>query len=93
MEKKTLVLDADAVDTLLVLLASMSEKSFTVLEQLQEAGEPVDPGFAMQTIAVHSLYKHFRKANKKFEVAELEKLFEIDPYGNAELDLGLTKEE
>lgn len=78
MDTKILELDSDAVDTLLVLLRAMSEQSFEALHRAQDAGQVIDPRFALQTIAVGSLYKHIRKANKKFEVAELEKLFEID---------------
>ena len=78
MDKKILELDAEAVDTLLALLGAMSQKSFAVMEEAQDAGQLIDPALAMQTIAVHSIYKHLSRANKKFEVAELEKLFEID---------------
>jgi len=83
METKVLELDAEAVDTLLVLLKNMSEQSVSVIQKIQERGEDtVDYDLAMQTMAVVSLYKHIRKANKKFEVAELEKLFEIDADDN-----------
>lgn len=79
MDKKILELDADAVDTLLTLLKSMSDKSLAVIEEMHERGEKeIELDFAMQTAAVVSLYKHLSKANKKFEVAELEKLFDID---------------
>lgn len=90
MDKKILELDADAVDTLLTLLRSMSDKSLAVIQEMQERGEKeIELDFAMQTAAVVSLYKHLSKANKKFEVAELEKLFALDETGENELDLGL----
>lgn len=82
MDTKVLELDADAVDTLLSLLKNMSEKSLAFIQELNERGEDtVDYDLAMQTVAVVSLYKHISKANKKFEVAELEKLFEIADVG------------
>jgi hypothetical protein len=75
MRTKTLELDAEAVDTLLSLLRAMSERSFSALEEMQESGRKIDPAFALEAISVHTLYNHVNRANKKFEVAELEKIF------------------
>jgi hypothetical protein len=78
-DKKTLVLDQDVVEALLKLLRKMNRAGRVIAKQILAEGVN-EENFATiaQAAMVDWVYAEVKKANKDFEVDELEAILALD---------------
>lgn len=85
MSKKNLELDEQIVEQLLIVLRQMSHAGRGVVKQMKEQGAELNEGtleILAHNAVVQIVYNEVKKANKMYEVGELEKLFALDAGGD-----------
>ncbi len=78
--KKTLVLDQDVVEALLKVLRKMNRAGHAIAKQMLAEGGINEENFGTiaQAAMVDWVYTEVKKANKNFEVDELEAILALD---------------
>jgi hypothetical protein len=85
MSKKNLELDDKVVEQLLIVLRQMSHAGRGIVKQMKEQGAELNEGtleILAHNAVVQIIYNEVKKANKMYEVGELEKLFALDAGGD-----------
>lgn len=81
MSKKNLELDEMVVEQLILVLRQMAHAGRGIVKQMKEQGAPLDENtleILAHNAVVQIVYNEVKKANKMYEVGELEKLFALD---------------
>lgn len=79
--KKNLELDDEVVNQLILVLRQMAHAGRGIVKQMKEQGAPLDENtleILAHNAVVQIVYNEVKKANKMYEVGELEKLFAIE---------------
>jgi hypothetical protein len=83
MAKRNIEIEADTLDTLLVVMRGLAKQSRRLMRSLQNEGQ-FDPMFFAQAITINEVYRELKEANASLEIADLEAILALDSDSDSE---------
>lgn len=83
MAKRNIEIEADTLDTLLVVMRGLAKQSRRLMRTLQSEGQ-IDPMFFAQAITINEVYRELKEANAQVEISDLEAILALDSDSDSE---------